>query len=79
MGILLTFFTTHDAIAAEQALLAKGIPVRVMPVPGQVRAGCGIGLRIDDLEVLKQIELQPEGVYFIRQNQGEVVYIPCQI
>ena len=44
--LLFVFDRTHAAIAAERALLNSGHPVRVMPVPTAITAGCGIGLRI---------------------------------
>lgn len=46
MDILLTFATTHNAIRAERLLLQAGLPVRVMPLPGEIRAGCGLGMRV---------------------------------
>lgn len=46
MDALFTFPSTHGAIRGEQTLLEGGLPARVMPLPAQVRAGCGIGLRI---------------------------------
>jgi hypothetical protein len=47
-----TFSTTRDAIEAERELLAAGLAVGVMPLPGSLGAGCGICLRIrpEDLE-----------------------------
>lgn len=46
MDILLTFSTTRHAIAAEHLLLGAGENVRVMPLPGDIAAGCGICLRV---------------------------------
>ena len=43
---LFVFDRTHDAIAAERALLEGGLSVGVMPVPAAIAAGCGIGLRV---------------------------------
>lgn len=44
--ILFTFGSTHHAIASEQALVAAGVPVRVLSLPSQIRAGCGLCLRV---------------------------------
>lgn len=46
MEILYTFQNTHIVISAEQALLQAGLPVKVMPVPGAITAGCGMCLRL---------------------------------
>lgn len=43
---VLTFARTHDAMRAEQVLLAAGIAPGVMPLPSTIRAGCGLCLRI---------------------------------
>lgn len=45
--LILTFKNSHDAIAAEQALLGAGVMARVMPLPAHIAAGCGICLRVD--------------------------------
>ena len=37
-----TFHTTADAMAAEQACAAGGVPGRLIPVPRTLSAGCGI-------------------------------------
>ena len=39
---LVTFPATTAALAAEAALGAAGLPERLVPVPGTVRAGCGL-------------------------------------
>ena len=44
--MILTFATTHLAISAEEALLARGFPLEVVPVPEWIRAGCGLAIRI---------------------------------
>lgn len=48
MSYILTFANTHASIFAEKALLQAGYPVRVMPLPSSIKAGCGIALRVDD-------------------------------
>ena len=42
---MLTFPTTHDAMAAEKALSPQ-LPLAVMPTLRQVSASCGISLRL---------------------------------
>lgn len=40
--VVLTFSTTNDAMAAETAAKAGAIPGRMIPVPSEISAGCGL-------------------------------------
>jgi len=40
--LVITFRTTAEAMAAEQAFRGDGIPGRLVPVPRQITAGCGL-------------------------------------
>ena len=42
---IITFNSTHHAIASEQRLQSAGLAVRIIPVPTQVTADCGLALR----------------------------------
>jgi hypothetical protein len=53
MEFMFTFATTRDAIEGEKLLLAAGLTVGVMPLPGQIGAGCGICLRVSPEELDK--------------------------
>lgn len=44
--MVFTFSGTNSAIQAENVLLAAGLPVKVMPLPACISAGCGICLRL---------------------------------
>lgn len=86
MEIFFTFPGTHAAIAAEKRLLAAGFTVRVMPLPEEIGAGCGICLRVDaaDADCAADVLTQNgnksyQGAYRIEQQQGKVVYPPCPI
>lgn len=46
MELVLTFAKTNYSIQGEQLLLDAGIPVKVMPLPSSIKAGCGLCLRI---------------------------------
>lgn len=37
-----TFHTTTDAMAFENYCRGKGVPGRLIPVPGEISAGCGM-------------------------------------
>lgn len=56
MMSLISFDSTQAAILAEGLLLAKGLKVRVMPLPSYVKAGCGICLNVnqDDLAIITE-------------------------
>jgi hypothetical protein len=41
------FATTHDALTAEAALKAAGIPVTPVPAPRELGSLCGIALRLE--------------------------------
>jgi hypothetical protein len=45
--VILTFTSTHRAIAAEEALLEADVPHQIVPLPAWVRAGCGLSLRLE--------------------------------
>lgn len=54
--MIITFHTTAEAIAVEAASAEEGIPGRLIPVPRQLSAGCGLswsmppewGSRVED-------------------------------
>ena len=75
MEYILTFETTNHAILAEHCLVAQGIAVRIMPLPGSVRAGCGICLRLapvtlQDAEKALQQEQIPYGAIYQRESSS---------
>ena len=77
---LITFESTHTAIATEQRLVAEGLRVRLIPVPTQITAGCGLALRFDR-EKLSVIRAQcPEfpdtAFYEVFRNGREKKVIP---
>lgn len=45
---ILTFGQTSAAIRAEALLKERELPVRVIPLPGEISAGCGISLRTEN-------------------------------
>lgn len=44
--VILTFKTTTAAMAMEKKCAASGIPGRLIPLPGEISAGCGLSWRI---------------------------------
>ena len=43
--LVVTFYTTSAAMAAEKACLAAAVPGRIIPVPRQITSDCGLGWR----------------------------------
>jgi len=80
MEYVITFESTNDAIKAERLLLDGGLHVGVMPLPGQIKAGCGIALRLGGeelpgaLKILVGGEAARSGVYERRESGGKYVY-----
>ena len=52
--LVVTFHTTTQAMAAEKYCLANGLPGRIIPVPREITAGCGLSWKAApaDREVL---------------------------
>ena len=40
--VVVTFASTSDAMAVEAAARGTGLPVRMIPIPSEVSAGCGL-------------------------------------
>ena len=82
MEAVFTFHSTHESLAGEQALIGGGIKVRVMALPSNLGAGCGLCLRIDDGDLdlsgrlMAEAGLQPEGIYLKEIKDGATTYRP---
>ena len=67
--LVVTFHTTSDAMALEKHCKAKNIPGRLIPVPRQLSAGCGlawcaeIGRRSELMAVMREIGLEEEAMH----------------
>ena len=63
LKVVVTFATTSDAMAMESAAREHGIPGRIIPVPSEVDAGCGLAWAVDavDRGVLER-ELEERGL-----------------
>jgi hypothetical protein len=53
---LLTFYTTSDAMAMEKLCVKEKIPGRLIPLPTEISAGCGLAWRIlpDDFHCVEK-------------------------
>jgi hypothetical protein len=45
--LVITFYTTTAAMAMEKACAAAGIPGRLIPVPREITAGCGMSWKAE--------------------------------
>lgn len=45
-----TFHSTHDAIHAERACTERGVAGRLIPLPVQINADCGLAWRMEPSE-----------------------------
>ena len=65
MECLATFDTTHMALFFEKSCRAEGLDVRIVPVPRQLSASCGLACsypcgelqRVKDIAAEKDIEV----------------------
>ena len=45
--LVITFSETTHAMAAEKLFAEKGIPGRIIPIPRQLSAGCGLSFKTE--------------------------------
>ena len=45
--LVITFATTTQAMAMEKFCMAQGLPGRLIPVPREITAGCGLSWKAD--------------------------------
>ena len=70
--LVVTFHTTTQAMAAEKFCLANGLPGRIIPVPREITAGCGLSWKAapEDREVLTRAftdaGLGWDGMYIVK-------------
>ena len=67
--LVITFHTTSAAMAMESLCIEQGLPGRLIPVPREITAGCGMAFRADVeqeqslLDAAKEWGIQVDGVY----------------
>lgn len=73
---IMVFKNTHDAMNAEKVLKEKGYKFRIMPTPTTITQSCGICVRVDSEEILKEIMnegLDQKNIY-LRDSEGYKEY-----
>ena len=69
LRLIITFHTTTDAMAFEKHCMAEGLPGRLIPVPTQITAGCGMAWMADPAdrpaleEAIEKDRLRTDGLY----------------
>jgi hypothetical protein len=60
---VISFSTTRDALAFEAYCTGSGVPGRMIPVPGEITAGCGLAWRMEPEEYRSyQADLERSGL-----------------
>lgn len=73
MKLVVTFHTTADAMAMEKACREQNVPGRLIPVPRELSAGCGLAwsapvdMREGILRVMEQNGIEQEDLHEILQ------------
>lgn len=69
--LIVTFHTTADAMAMEKACRGKNAPGRLIPVPREISAGCGLAWcalpdqRQQLLEIMSEKNIEQENLHEI--------------
>ncbi|HHW98408.1 MAG TPA: DUF3343 domain-containing protein [Firmicutes bacterium] len=69
MQLLITFDSTHHALAAESLLLEANLTPDIQPIPRELSASCGLAIAIPQavrqqaLELLRQNAIRYRAIY----------------
>lgn len=62
-SLVITFPTTAAAMACEDLCKKKSLPGRMIPVPGQISAGCGLAWKVSPADrPVFELELAAAGI-----------------
>ncbi len=71
LKLIVTFHTTTSAMAMEKVCMEKGVPGRLIPVPREITAGCGmswcapVDARLAVETAAKDADIETDGWYEI--------------
>ena len=70
--LLLAAESTHLVIKNEKLLKEAGIDCRIIPLPSQITASCGLSIRTDlkDIEKIKEILYNNEMELYLIKKSG---------
>lgn len=69
LKLIVTFHTTADAMAMEKCCKEHQVPGRLIPVPREISAGCGLswcaelGAREAVVEVMQKVGIEEEEIH----------------
>ncbi|MFV0441136.1 MAG: DUF3343 domain-containing protein [Lachnospirales bacterium] len=64
---IVTFSGTHQAMASEE-VLKKTIDCRLVPIPSELFAGCGMVLKVSDYKDVLESEVVFSKIYKVEKN-----------
>ena len=62
---IITFHTTVEAIAFERYCMEHSVPGRLIPLPGEISAGCGMCWMVPLDLLAKEGKLKTEAIYLL--------------
>ena len=68
---IITFHTTTDAMAMESQCMGSGIPGRLIPVPREITAGCGLAWRIP----VQEYDAYAEKIEELKVNYDQITEV----
>lgn len=70
--LLLAAESTHLVIKNEKLLKEADIECRIIPLPSQIKASCGLSIRVDlkDIEKIKEILYNNEMELYLIKKSG---------
>ena len=70
--LLLAAESTHLVIKNEKLLKEVGVDCRIIPLPSQIKASCGLSIRADlkDIEKIKEILYNNEMELYLIKKSG---------
>ncbi|NLY54485.1 MAG: DUF3343 domain-containing protein [Firmicutes bacterium] len=76
MSILITFESTHHALAAENLLLDAGLQPDLQPVPRELSSSCGLAIalaasaRHAAIHLLQEHSVRYKAIYRVSEGKG---------
>ncbi len=71
---LITFANSHLVLKAEKSLENENMDIKVIPLPSEISAGCGLSIMCDldkisnNTEILDKNEIQYKKIYKVTKN-----------